>query len=236
MNPDEIFNNCDKLPGSLTKTETYELFKKMHAGDKGAKEKLAHHNIKLVLNQVAKKFGNTGYDKKELVEVGCIGLVKAINTFDVSKEIEFSTYATPCIDNEIKNFFIKENKQIPTKSLSEIKKVGQEERDELLQDTITDGFNIEEDYYEKELKESLRNVIEELPEKEKKAIILYFGLKDNKPLVLADVAKEIDYSLSYTGVLIDKAVLKMANTLKAKGIIADTVYNKKKQKTKIKMV
>lgn len=232
MRPDEIFNNCENLPNPLTKLETYELFQKINNGDKSAKDKLAKHNIKLVLNQVNKKFANIPCDKQELVEVGCVGLVKAINTFDISKGIEFSTYALPCIDNEIKNFVIKEKKKINTRSLNELVVSDNNEKVESLEDTISDDFIIEDNYSEKEMKTILRSVVEQLPELERKAITLYFGFIDNKPLVLEKVAKEINYSLSYTAVLIDRGILKIIGILKSKGIIEGTVIREKSQKMK----
>jgi len=233
MNCDDIFNECDKLPEPLTKKETYELFRKIYAGDKWAKETLAHHNIKLVLNQVTKKFCNTNYEQRELVEVGCIGLVKAINTFDISKNIGFSTYAIPCIDNEIKNF-IKANKKVNTRSLNELVVTGNKEKSETLEDTISDGFMIDEHYSEKELKKTLNRVVEELPERERAVINLYFGLKNNRPLILEDVAKEISYSRSYTAVLVDKTLSMIAIRLRQQGFLEGnlTKYEKIKIKTK----
>ena len=233
MNENEIFNNCKDLPEPLTKEETYRLFKRAYNGDKIAREKIAYHNIKLVLNQVMKKFGSTDYEKSELAEIGCIGLVKAINTFDISKGIEFSTYALPCINNEIKNFIIKGKKRIKSRSFSELVTICDNDTSEKLEDTVSDGFSIEEDYGDKYLKKFLRTVIEYLPEKEKKVILSYFGFDGNKPLTLAEIAKRYNLSISWAGVLLNRAVLKIEKKLKETGMIEENVGNRQKKKVKL---
>jgi len=97
---DESFINVD-LPLPLSMEELYCYFEKMKLGDQNARDVIICHNIRLVIDEVAKKFSNTSYDLKELVSVGLIGLIKSVDTFDISKGFYFSTYAVRCIDNEI---------------------------------------------------------------------------------------------------------------------------------------
>ena len=104
MNTDELFIDSHKLPQSLPKEEVYKLIKEANKGAKEARDKLVTHNIRLVLYEVTNKFQNVDYDKKDLVSIGNIGLLKAINTYDLSKGFEFATYAIKCINNEIVTF------------------------------------------------------------------------------------------------------------------------------------
>ena len=110
MEQDKIFIDIDNLPKKLSSSETQELFIKMKNGDIQAKEKLATHNIRIVLYEEIKKFRYTEYDPKELVSVGNVGLMKAINTYDITQNACFFTYAQKCIDNEIL-YFLRENKK-----------------------------------------------------------------------------------------------------------------------------
>ena len=99
MNTDELFSG--DLPNKLSKEEIHELLRKMHEGSLKARDELIVHNIKLVLHEVLVKFNGFDYDKKDLISSGNIGLIRAVDTYDMSKGVEFSTYAVRCIDNEI---------------------------------------------------------------------------------------------------------------------------------------
>ena len=101
MNTSEIFLNIDNLPGILNKSQLYELLEKAKANDKTAIKTIVEHNIRLVLYEVTNRFKSVEYDRKDLVSVGNVGLMKAILTFDRSRNVEFVTYAIRCIDNEI---------------------------------------------------------------------------------------------------------------------------------------
>ena len=107
MDIDELFIDANNLPRPLSKKQTYELLDKINDGDKQALEILSRHNVRLVLSEVTRRFKLVEYDKKELVAIGNVGLVNAIKTFDKSKNIEFSTYAVRCIDNQILMFLRK---------------------------------------------------------------------------------------------------------------------------------
>ena len=107
MYNNEIFLNINELPQPLPKEELYSLIRLKNAGSKEAKDKLIEHNIRLVLYIVNKQFATVDFDKEELVGIGNIGLIKAIDTYNIDKSIEFTTYATKVIENEILMFLRK---------------------------------------------------------------------------------------------------------------------------------
>jgi len=105
-----------KLPKPLNKEELYECIIQAREGNLEARNKVVIHNIKLVINQVLKKFVDTPYEKKELIAIGTIGLIKAADTFNIEKNLLFATYATRCIDNEILMFLRKGKKYLEDES------------------------------------------------------------------------------------------------------------------------
>ena len=90
----------DKLPKILSDIETQELLIKMQQGDESAREKLIYHNLKLVAYRVNRKFCTVEINHDDLMQIGIIGLIKAIDSFDIEKNIKISTYAIKCIDTE----------------------------------------------------------------------------------------------------------------------------------------
>jgi len=110
MDFNELFLDVNNLPDSLSINELNDLFKKMSLGNIEAREKIINHNIKLVIFITMKKFNKINYDKKELVSIGIIGLINAVDTFDMTKNFKFSTYASTCIFNEIHKHLDKINK------------------------------------------------------------------------------------------------------------------------------
>lgn len=103
MNTEELFLDVE-LPKALIKAQIYELLDKIKQGDEEAIKIMVEHNIRLVLHEVTGRFKSVAYDKKDLVSIGNLGLIKAVETFDKSKNVEFSSYAIRCIDNEILMF------------------------------------------------------------------------------------------------------------------------------------
>ena len=104
MNTDKLFIDDYNPPGPLSNQEVNKLLEKIKQGDECARKKLAEHNIRLVIYEVTRRFNSVPYDKKDLISIGNIGLMKAISTFDISKKTKFLTYAVKCIDNEILMF------------------------------------------------------------------------------------------------------------------------------------
>lgn len=110
--------NTSKLP-TLTRKEKDELFKKIKAGDKEAREKFVQGNLRLVLS-VIQRFSNRGENADDLFQVGCIGLIKAIDNFDLSQNVQFSTYAVPMIIGEIRRYLRDNNAIRVSRSLKDI--------------------------------------------------------------------------------------------------------------------
>ena len=133
----------------MPEKEIYELIDKTNNGDLKAEEKLVLHNIRLVLYQVTHRFNLVKYDKKDLVSIGIIGLIKAVKSYDVTKKIQFSTYAIKCIDNEILMSLRKIKKDKNIDSLDRIIECSNNDNDKLkLGDVLTNELdNVEEKLY-----------------------------------------------------------------------------------------
>lgn len=219
MNTDELFVDGHKLPHPLSKEEVFELIQKVNRGSKEARDKLISHNIRLVLYEVTNKFQNVNYDKKDLVSIGNIGLLKAIDTYDLSKEFEFATYAARCIDNEILMFLRKLKKDQNIDSLDRVifhDKDGSEIR---LEDKLSDNSDLVEDHENKITNNIIREVINELPERDKKIIMLHFGFYNDKVYTQSEIADMFNISQSYVSRLIQKIVKKIGKILESKGVI-----------------
>lgn len=122
----------------LEKDELNRLIRAAKNGSKEAEERLVMHNLRLVLRQVFRRFGRIDYDKNDLISIGKIGLIKAINTYDVEKNFRFSSYAVKCIDNEILIFLrtIKDYQIID--SLDDVVFYGKDGSEKRLIDTLID--------------------------------------------------------------------------------------------------
>ena len=104
----DYINGPETLPAPLTVEKEQECLIKLECGDKDAREELIVHNLRLVV-YIAKKFENTGIPIEDLISIGTLGLIKAVNTFRISKNIKLATYASRCIENEILMYLRKTN-------------------------------------------------------------------------------------------------------------------------------
>ena len=175
MNTDELFIDGHKLPKLLSKQEVYELLEKIKQGDELAREKLVEHNIRLVLYEVTGRFKSVEYDKKDLVSIGNVGLMKAITTFDTSKKFEFATYAIRCIDNEILMFLRKLKKNQNVDSLDRTINHDKDGNELKIEDTISDETDIVEEYTDNETHQIIRQIVKDLPDRDREIIMLHFG-------------------------------------------------------------
>ena len=123
-----------KLPKPLAKDETFKLIKEANEGSQESRDKLITHNIRLVLYEINNRFRNIDYDKNDLASVGIIGLIKAISTFDITKEVAFSTYAMRVVDNEILMFLRKNKKYRKVDSLDSAFYIGNDGKELKLED------------------------------------------------------------------------------------------------------
>ncbi len=128
------------LPKPLENEELYINYTKMKNGDIEARKNIIIHNIRLVKSEVLKRFSNCLYDLNELISIGLIGLIKSVDTFDITKKLQFSTYATKCIDNEIRMFMRKSDNYnyVNHVSLNQPIKIDKDGRELFVEDTLED--------------------------------------------------------------------------------------------------
>ena len=213
---EEIFINSYNLPKQLNEDEVLELINKINVGDINAKNKFIEHNIRLVLKRVCTKFKLIDYDKKELVAIGIIGLIKAVNTFDVNKHSKFSSYAYKCIYNEILIFL----RNLYRKNKVRIISFEEDIATNVKQlDILKSYTNVEQEYIDKETKTIIKIIINELPIKQQKIIKMYFGFDDYNYSKKEDIAKELGISRAY----FYSELKKILNKIKFK-LLNDNVY------------
>ena len=201
---------CEVLPEPLNAREEQACIEAMQDHqDKEAKEKLIAHNLRLVV-YIAKKFDNTKVGTEDLISIGTIGLMKAINTFDASKSIKLATYASRCIENEILMYLRKNNKQKLEVSIDEPLNVDWDGNELLLSDIL--GTDEDVIYRDLETQADLKlfhQALKTLNGREKMIIELRFGLhsKDGEELTQKQVADLLGISQSYISRL-EKKIMK----------------------------
>lgn len=178
----------ENIPESFTGKENLEYFKKYKDGNLEARDKLIIHNLKLVFYVVYKTYSTSSIDSEELISIGIIGLIKAVDTFDINKGFQFISYAKKCINNEILLFMRKEKKKGKTVSLDEYIFF----EDFKVSDMIYSEEDLASDYEEKETLEEIRNLISSLSEENKLIYDLYY----NKGLSQKDIATMLNISQS----------------------------------------
>ena len=233
MGYNDIFIEGYKIPKKLPKEEMYDLLAKVSQGDTDARQKLIEHNIRLVIYEVNGRFNTLEYDKSELVSIGILGLVKAVDTYDASKKIEFSTYAARCIDNEILMFIRRLKKEKCVDSLD--RPISGEEEDKAikLEDVIKSDEDIQTSYEGKEIYAQIRKIVYSLPERERKIIMLSFGFYDGRVYKQKEIADKLNISRSYASRLIAKIVKKIKKQLEEVGIVEpDLIVRKRRSKIK----
>ena len=207
---DEVYyiNGTDILPAPLSGEEEQMLIAGA-AVDPTKKAELIEHNLRLVV-YIAKKFENTGAGIEELISIGTVGLMKAINTFCPDKNIKLATYASRCIENEILMFIRKSSAHRLEVSIDEPLTVDWDGNELLLSDILgSDADTVCRRIEEKEEKDILRNAVERLNDRERLIIELRFGLKGNPELTQKEVADLLGISQSYISRLEKKIISKM---------------------------
>jgi len=216
---DESFINVD-LPLPLSMEELYCYFEKMKLGDQNARDVIICHNIRLVIDEVAKKFSNTSYDLKELVSVGLIGLIKSVDTFDISKGFYFSTYAVRCIDNEILIFMRKSSKYFCDVSLDYSLTTDEDGNELKVEDILCDidsDFVLE--YENSESYQIIRKIVDELSDEDKNIIVKYFGFMNYPSMSQCEIANELGVSQGQVSRIIKRNLKKISVQLELQGII-----------------
>ncbi|SNX52780.1 RNA polymerase sporulation sigma factor SigE [Thermoanaerobacterium sp. RBIITD] len=197
----------EALPPPLSSEEELYLISKMEDGDNVAKSMLIERNLRLVV-YIAKKFENTGVGIEDLISIGTIGLIKAINTFNPHKKIKLATYASRCIENEILMYLRRNNKTRMEISFDEPLNIDWDGNELLLSDILgTDNelvYKMIEDEVDKQL---LSSAIKKLSDREKRIIGLRFGLGGGSEKTQKEVADMLGISQSYISRL-EKRILK----------------------------
>ncbi len=197
----------DVLPPPLSKKEEEDLVLKLVSGDEKVRSILIERNLRLVV-YIARKFENTGVNVEDLVSVGTIGLIKAVNTFNPEKKIKLATYASRCIENEILMYLRRNSKIKAEISFYEPLNIDWDGNELLLSDILgTDNdvvYNFIEDEVDKQL---LMLAMKKLSDREKEIVNLRFGLNGKSEKTQKEVADLLGISQSYISRL-EKRIIK----------------------------
>lgn len=212
LSPESIVNymfSAESLPEPLPiETETNLVKEFQENQDLSAKSKLIEHNLRLVM-YIAKRFENNKLDMQDLVSVGSIGLIKAVDSYKLDKNIKLATYASRCIENEILMFLRKANKTINDLSLDD-GLVNDEEGNSLsLGEMIPDEKSIYDEVELKDQKSYLMRTIENLNKREKVIMCMRYGLNGYDELTQKEVADTMNISQSYISRLEKKILHKL---------------------------
>lgn len=206
-------NGTDTLPPPLSREEETKVFEMLEQNDSNAREQLIVHNLRLVV-YIAKKFESTGIGVEDLVSIGTIGLIKAVNTFCPNKKIKLATYASRCIENEILMFLRKSSQYRNELSIDEPLNIDYDGNELLLSDILGTDEDIVNKGIENEAeREMLRNAVCELGGREREIMEMRFGLIDGKEKTQKEVAEIIGISQSYISRLEKKIIKKLRNQL-----------------------
>lgn len=201
--------SSEALPPPLTNDEELYLLERLANGDRAVKTILIERNLRLVV-YIARKFENTGVGIEDLVSIGTIGLIKAVNTFDPTKRIKLATYASRCIENEILMYLRRNNKTRSEVSFDEPLNIDWDGNELLLSDVLgTENDSIYK-YIEEEVDRKLLGyALDHLSDREKVIVELRFGLKDGIEKTQKEVADFLGISQSYISRLEKRIIRKL---------------------------
>ena len=190
-------NGPDNLPAPLSREQEAAVFLRLEEGDPKAKETLITHNLRLVV-YLAKKYEGSGVPSEDMVSIGTIGLIKAVNTFTPERSIKLATYASRCIGNEILMYLRKSSNRRQEASIDEPLNIDGDGNELLLSDVLSSeadqvGQRLEQDAE----RASLRRSVEQLSPRERQIMELRFGLLDGVERTQKEVADAIGISQSY---------------------------------------
>lgn len=207
LNTIHYINGPESLPPPLNKEEEKIIFEKLLVEPEKAKEELIVHNLRLVV-YIAKKFESTGVNVEDLISIGTIGLIKAVNTFSTEKNIKLATYASRCIENEILMYLRKNNQRKNDISIDEPLNVDWDGNELLLSDILgTDNDSVNRDIEMEVEKDILKQCVDRLQPREKQIMQMRFGLITGEEMTQKEVADLIGISQSYISRL-EKRIIK----------------------------
>ena len=204
-----FIGSADKLPEPLSKEDEINFVTLSMEGDLVARSKLIEHNLRLVVF-LAKKYENTGVDLEDLVSIGSIGLIKGVNTYKLDKNIKLATYASRCIDNEILMFLRKNKRRKGEVSFEDSLSYDAEGNELHLEDILGTDEDIVTRGLEEELeKRLLYSEIKNLKERDKKIMIMRYGLYGTKEYTQKEVASMMNISQSYISRIEKKIIARL---------------------------
>ena len=195
------------FPRPLTAAEEQAAFAAMALGDRSARDKLIRHNLRLVAH-VAKKYYTTPDKQDDFISIGTIGLIKAVDTYDPARTVRFASYASQCIQNELRMHLRRVRREAGTLSLQE--PLEGENGMLTLADTLPDEAVMEEDCERRDAAVRLRTLVEQLPERDRQLLTLRYGLGGGAPLTQQEVAARFGISRSYVSRLEKRALTELA--------------------------
>ena len=203
----------DVLPPPLKGEEEQKNLEALEAGDENARQRLIERNLRLVV-YIARRFENTGVNLEDLISIGTIGLIKAIGTYRLDRNIKLATYASRCIENEILMHVRKISAMKAEVSLEEPINMDGEGNELLLSDIL----GTEEDVVFRPLEEDvdlhlLRQALEKLPQREKEIVTMRYGLRGRKEMTQKEVAQIMGISQSYISRLEKRIMLRLRKEL-----------------------
>ena len=193
----EYLCSGEALPSALSEQEETEILLKMETEEEWAKQQLIEHNLRLVV-YIAKKFESADADVEDLISIGSVGLIKAINSFKPDKNIKIATYASKCIENEILMYLRKISKYKREISIDEPLNVDSEGNELNLTDLISDDKYVPQDDLDNRVeKQLLWKILNKLNPREKEIMVMRYGLNGKDEMTQKEVASDLGISQSY---------------------------------------
>jgi len=207
----------DVLPAPLDRKEETRLLKEYANGSQEARSILIERNLRLVV-YIAKKFENAGVNVEDLISIGTIGLIKAVNTFKLEKNIKLATYASRCIENEILMHLRRTSKLKSEVSLDEPLNVDWDGNELLLSDILgTEGDLVYHRLEDEVNRKLLYGAMKKLEPREKELMEMRFGLKSGKEMTQKEVADKLGISQSYISRLEKRIITRLQREIKRLG-------------------
>ena len=200
--------SSSNFPPVLSAADEAECFDRMAAGDLHARDRLIKHNLRLVAH-VTKKYYGGMTEQDDLISIGTIGLIKAVNTYNRSHNSRFATYAAKCIQNEVLMFLRKNIKSRNDAVLSDAIEPDSGGNSLTLFDLLFDDCDVGSEIETKETSAALKAALKCLSPRENKIIELRYGLSGSEPLTQNEVAALLDISRSYVSRLESKALCRL---------------------------
>ena len=207
----------DVLPPPLSKEEEDEMIEAYNRGNMEARAVLIERNLRLVV-YIAKKFENAGVNVEDLISIGSIGLIKAVNTFKADKQIKLATYASRCIENEILMFLRRDVKRKSEVSFDEPLNVDWDGNELLLSDILGTEEDVVSSHIEEEVdRRLLYHALAKLNPREKRIMDMRFGLRSGREMTQKEVADVMGISQSYISRLEKKIIERLQREVKKLG-------------------